>query len=99
MNKTIRILIAILLLSGILFLARGQMAGAGELPASDEIGPAQAGGAPAAAVAQPGTVRPPPDVVEIEGPGRAPVGGVCDVRVIRLAEGFTLTVDLHPFQD
>lgn len=100
MDKNLRMFIAAALLIGILFLARNQMAWAGDLPVQNQSGPAQnqerAGLADLNA--QPGTVKPPPAVVPpITSPGTYSVGGICTLQVEQLADTVSLHALLLPF--
>ncbi len=100
MNKTLRIVVAAIMLLAVLILAGNQAAGAGFLTVPDVIGALQGNsssglGAPNA---QPGTVKPPPVVVPpITGPGTYSVGGICTFRVITLADTISLHADWLPY--
>jgi hypothetical protein len=100
MNKTVRIILAGLLLLGIVFLARNGIASAGagmaEPKAQAVQSRPQSGGL--FTDIEPGSVKPPPVVVPpVTGPGTYSVGGVCTVQVAQLASSVTLHAVLVPF--
>jgi len=99
MNKGFRIIVAGLLLLGILFLARNQIAWAGNSPtANNAVGQSQEQPALLNANPDPGTVKPPPVVVPpITKPGTYPVGGVCTLYVEQLVDTDSLHAKLLPF--
>ncbi|MBI1856459.1 MAG: hypothetical protein HYR93_11440 [Chloroflexi bacterium] len=99
MNKAIRIGVAILVLAGILFLARNNIAWAGNAPdVINRAGQSQDQSAGLEANANPGSVKPPPVVAPpITKPGTYPVGGVCTVYVEQLADTVSLFAKLLPF--
>ena len=100
MNKTLRILIAIVLLATILFLARDQIAqaGAGLVRPKTEAVLGQNQTTSLLDPGDPGSVKPPPVVAPpITGPGTYSVGGICIFRVLELASDVTLHADWLPY--
>lgn len=99
MSKTIRLIIAGLLLLGILLLAGNQIATAGNLLwQNTTVVQGQSASAAFDPANKPGTVKPPPVVVPpINAPGNYSVGGVCTLLVKQLASDVDLHANLLPF--
>ncbi len=104
MKKGIRLIAVVVLLLGILALASSQSAWAGNLihPSSG----ASQGQIQAALQGhdrghdrdrRPGSVRPPPVIIPVTGPGTFSVGGVCVLKVERLSDKVSLHALLQPF--
>ena len=100
MKKGIRIIVASLLLVGILFLARNQIAWAGNAPV---VNNAAGHGQNQPIVQQdvnadPGSVKPPPVVAPpITKAGTYPVGGVATLYVDQIADNVSIHAKLLPF--
>lgn len=98
MTTAVRVAIAVVVLLGVVMLARNQVAWAGNQPVQGQAVARQEQVAPAVADAKPGSVKPPPVVVPpITKPGNYSVGGVCTVIVDQIVSTVTLHVNLLPF--
>jgi hypothetical protein len=94
MKQIIRYVIVVLVLAGILLLARNTIASArfapeeGAPPAYQDSGQ---GGNPN----QPGTVRPPPDTIVVTGSGTYSIGGFCNYTVEFTADYSETGISVH----
>lgn len=97
MGKFSRILIVIVLVFGVLFLARNNVAWAGSTGELKQSGLAE--GQPLVSAAKPepckGTVCPPPDKIKICDDGKYSIGGVSTLEVTELAPEYCLEAFLH----
>ena len=97
MGKFSRILIVIVLVLGVLFLARNNVAWAGSADELKQSGLAE--GQPLVSAAKPepckGTVCPPPDTIKICSDGKHSVGGVSTLEITELKSGYCLEAFLR----
>jgi hypothetical protein len=96
MNKVFRLMIAILLLVGILFLARNHIAWAKNSNAqNDKVALLGSDQSNLGVDTEPGSVKPPPIIIPIiPRTGGTSIGGICTVFVDNLAQDINLRAEL-----
>ena len=95
MKKLFRILMAVAVFAGILFLAGNPVAWAGQADNSPQVSDANLQGVDALGKPEPGSVKPPPADVTACGDGIHSVGGVATLTITNLADGYCITAFLR----